>query len=121
MRRHIEILAYLHIVLGTLTVLTGLIIALFIAGSGLISGDENAMWVTSLVGGGFGFFMAAMGGVSILGGWGLLKRQEWARILVIILSIVSLPGFPFGTALGGYGLWVLFKQEARPEFMASAH
>src|SRR5690554_5189375 len=100
MRKHIEILAYLNIVLGAITVVGGLILAFVVAGSGLISGDETAMWITSLIGGGLGFFIAAMGAVSILGGWGLLKRQEWARILVIILSILSLPAFPVGTALG---------------------
>lgn len=116
MRKHIEILAYLNIVWGVLTVFGGLIVAFFVAGSGLISGDDTAMWVTSLVGGGIGFFIAAMGGVSILAGWGLLKRQEWARILIIVLSILSLPGFPIGTALGVYGLWVMFNDEVKAEF-----
>ncbi|WKN29733.1 hypothetical protein PZB74_12220 [Porifericola rhodea] len=74
------------------------------------------MWVTSLVGGGLGFILAAMGAVSILGGWGLLKHQEWARILIIILSILSLPGVPVGTALGVYGLWVLFSEEVSVMF-----
>ncbi|WPP50008.1 hypothetical protein [Catalinimonas niigatensis] len=116
MRKHIEILAYLNIVLGAITAFGGLVLAFVVAGSGLISGDETAMWVTSLIGGGLGFFIAAMGAVSILGGWGLLKRQEWARILIIILSILSLPAFPVGTALGAYGLWVLFSEEAKLEF-----
>lgn len=116
MRKHIEILAYLNIILGAITAIGGLILAFVVAGSGMISGDETAMWVTSLVGGGLGFFIAAMGAVSILGGWGLLKYQEWARILIIILSILSLPGFPIGTAIGVYGLWVLFSDEGRLAF-----
>jgi len=116
MRKHVEILAYLNIALGALTVITGLIIAFVVAGSGVLSGDHTAMWVTSLVGGGLGFILAAMGAVSILGGWGLLKHQEWARILIIILSILSLPGVPVGTALGVYGLWVLFNEEVSMMF-----
>ena len=116
MRKHIDILAYLYIVLGILTVLGGLIMALVIAGSGALSGDETAIWITSLIGGGFGFFLAALGAVSILGGWGLLKRQNWARILAIIISVLNLPGFPIGTALGVYGLWVLLSDQSKPEF-----
>lgn len=116
MRKHIEILAYLYIVFGVLTVGTGLVMALLIAGSGAMSGDETAIWVTSLIGGGFGFFLSALGAVSILGGWGLLKRQNWARILVIVVSILNLPVFPIGTALGVYGLWVLLKDEGKLEF-----
>ncbi|MFP4088960.1 MAG: hypothetical protein ACLFT3_01530 [Cyclobacteriaceae bacterium] len=53
--KHIEVLAYLYIVFGVLAVGIGLVLAPVIAGSGAISGDENAIWVTSLVGGGFGF------------------------------------------------------------------
>lgn len=120
MRKHIEILAYLYIVFGVLTVAGGLIMALVIAGSGALSGDETAIWVTSIVGGGFGFFLSALGAVSILGGWGLLKRQNWARILVIITSVLNLPAFPIGTALGVYGLWVLLSDQSRPEFLHHA-
>ena len=116
MRKHVEILAYLFIGFGVLTVLGGLIMALVIAGSGALSGDETAIWVTSLVGGGFGFFLSAIGAVSILGGWGLLKRHNWARILVIVVSVLNLPGFPIGTALGIYGLWVLLNDQAKLEF-----
>lgn len=116
MRKHIEVLAYLYIVFGVLTIGTGLFLALVIAGSGAISGDETAIWVTSLVGGGFGFFLSAMGLVSVLGGWGLLKRHNWARILVLVISILNLPAFPFGTALGVYGLWVLLNDQSKLEF-----
>ncbi len=114
--KHIEVLAYLYIVFGVLAVGIGLVLAPVIAGSGAISGDENAIWVTSLVGGGFGFFLSAMGAVSILGGWGLLKRHNWARILVIVISILNLPGFPIGTVLGVYGLWVLLNDQSKFEF-----
>lgn len=116
MRKHIEILAYLYIVFGVLTVLGGLAMALLITGSGVISGDDTAIWVTSLIGGFGFFFVSALGAVSILGGWGLLKRQNWARILVIVISILNLPGFPIGTALGIYGLWVLISDKSKPEF-----
>jgi len=119
MRKYIEILAYLYIVFGVLTVAGGLITAFFIAGSGFISGDETAMWITSLIGGGLGFVIAAIGVVSILGGWGLLKRHNWARILIIVVSILNLPAFPVGTALGVYGLWVLLSDQSKPEFSVS--
>jgi hypothetical protein len=33
-------------------------------------------------------------------GWGLLERTEWGRILAIIVAILNLIKFPFGTALG---------------------
>jgi len=41
----------------------------------------------------------------------LLHHQAWARILGIVLSVFSLVSFPFGTALGAYGLWVLLNAD----------
>jgi hypothetical protein len=48
-------------------------------------------------------------GAGILAGWGLMDRQPWARMLTMVLGILSLPDIPFGTALGIYSLWVLSK------------
>ena len=42
----------------------------------------------------------------------LLGYKEWARILTIILSCLHILNIPFGTALGVYGLWVLFSPES---------
>jgi len=47
----------------------------------------------------------------IIAGIGLLSYQPWARILTIVLSILDLVSVPFGTALGIYGLWVLFSAD----------
>lgn len=45
----------------------------------------------------------------IINGWALLNRKPWARILTIILSILSLLSFPIGTIVGIYGLWAMFQ------------
>ncbi|KPJ59593.1 MAG: hypothetical protein AMS15_06835 [Planctomycetes bacterium DG_23] len=47
----------------------------------------------------------------IIGGAYLLKYRNWARILCIVLSILNLPSFPLGTALGVYGLIILFNEK----------
>jgi predicted nucleic acid-binding Zn ribbon protein len=48
-------------------------------------------------------------GIGFLAGWGLIDRQPWARMLAMVLGVLSLPDFPFGTALGIYTLWTLSK------------
>lgn len=53
-------------------------------------------------------------------GYGLLKRQPWGRVLGIIVAILSLWKFPFGTALGIYTLWVLVPAESGMEYDAIA-
>lgn len=44
-----------------------------------------------------------------ISGGGVLKRKRWARPFTIAASFVSLPGFPFWTALGIYGLWLMYS------------
>jgi hypothetical protein len=52
----------------------------------------------------------------LIAGIGLLTFQPWARILTIVLSVIELPGFPFHTALGIYGLWALLSNEGAALF-----
>jgi hypothetical protein len=57
--------------------------------------------------------IALIGGLPrIIGGWGLLAKQHWARIVVLIVGILNLLHFPLGTALGIYTLWVLLQPES---------
>jgi hypothetical protein len=81
------------------------------------SGDaESARWIAPIVGvvgTVLGIFLLALAIPSILGGWGLLKYKSWSRILMIVVSALSLVHFPFGTALGVYGLWVLVNEQSR--------
>jgi hypothetical protein len=58
-------------------------------------------------------FFLALAAPSIIGGWGLMKYRPWSRILMIIVSIFHLLHIPLGTALGVYGLWVLFSEDGR--------
>ncbi len=49
-------------------------------------------------------------------GIGLVQFRPWARLAGIILSALDLLGFPFHTALGIYGLWVLLNRETEQMF-----
>jgi hypothetical protein len=46
-------------------------------------------------------------GLALVAAWGLLERTRWGRIFAIIVAILSLVKFPFGTALGIWTLVVL--------------
>src|SRR4030095_14930107 len=52
------------------------------------------------------FFMPGL-----IGGLGLLRGKSWARPIIIVLSFLILLAFPVGTALGGFGLWVLLGRD----------
>jgi hypothetical protein len=52
---------------------------------------------------------AAMG---IVTGWGLLQREEWARVVALVFGFLALLSVPIGTALGIYTLWVLLPSQS---------
>lgn len=58
-------------------------------------------------------FWAAL---EIIAVWGLLAHAPWARILIIVLSILSIFRFPLGTVLGIYTLWVFLPAHAAAEY-----
>jgi len=83
-------------------------------------GAEEAAGIMGLVGG-FVFVLTLILCLpSILAGWGLLKRKPWARIVAIILGVLSLPGIPLGTAIGIYTLWVMLNKDTMPLFGGTA-
>jgi hypothetical protein len=58
--------------------------------------------------------------LAFLTGWSLLARKPWGRTLAIVVSILALLKFPFGTALGIYTLWVLAPSASGMEYNALA-
>jgi hypothetical protein len=52
----------------------------------------------------------------IIAGFYVRKLQDWARVMLIIVSAVNVLNFPLGTFLGSYGIWVLMTPETDPLF-----
>lgn len=111
MQQHITVVGALNIAFGALGILVGTIICILVAGGGLISGDREAIVITSVIAAAIAFFFFLVSIPGIIGGIGVLKRKEWARILVMVLGVVDLINIPFGTMLGIYTLWVLTRPE----------
>jgi len=110
---HVKIIGILWIVLGGLSLFGALFLFGILFGISFIPGmGPVAPGILRIVGIGLASLMAVLGLPNIVGGWGLLKRREWARVLVLILAFLSLFNVPFGTALGIYSLIVLFNPEA---------
>lgn len=122
MATHVKVLGIIHIVIGALGVLGGVIVLLLFGGiAGLVgaSGEEGAHIAAPLLGGVGGLIfllVVALSVPSLAAGIGLLKYQSWARILTIVLSALHLLNVPIGTAVGIYGLWALLNRETEALF-----
>lgn len=61
-------------------------------------------------------FLLVISAPGIIGGYGILKKYFWARILVLILGAFNLLNIPFGTILGVYTFWGLLDEDVAKEF-----
>jgi Ni,Fe-hydrogenase I cytochrome b subunit len=111
MKEHITILAALHIAYNILGLFVGIIIMVLVLGSGLISGDPDAIAILTPIAiiGSMFFFVISLPG--LIGGIALFKRKPWGRILTLIVGCINLLNVPLGTALGIYTIWVLTNDE----------
>ncbi len=119
MERHIQILGILMIVLGVLGLLGMLTVVSLFGLGGMFSGDEDIALGALGLGIIIGAIIALTHLPALVAGWGILKHQEWARILGIIVAVLNVLSFPFGTALAIYAFWVLLKQETVRIFAAN--
>jgi hypothetical protein len=125
MDKHIKALGILHIAYGCLRLLGVLGIGLCLSGLGYWF--EHAHWPAplhdlaglapyqfiSLLAYVFMTAALALGIAGIVAGCGLLSRKEWARLLALIVGVLSLLKIPFGTALGIYTIWVMTQPQTK--------
>jgi hypothetical protein len=122
MDQHVKVIAILNIVFGVIGVLIALGFLVFFGGlAGLVGADADpdgpvGAAALGLVGGMLFLCIGLFSVPSIIAGYGLLHFRPWALTLTIVMSILNLINFPFGTALGVYGLWVLMNKDTKPLF-----
>jgi len=118
MASHVKILGAVYIALSGLALCVALFLALAVGTASAIVGqaaDPNdaavALPIIGMAGTALVVFLVAVSLPGLIAGIGLLKRRPWARILGIIVAVLSLVNIPIGTIVGIYGLWVLFSRE----------
>jgi len=108
---NIKILGWVHIVLSGLLLAFGLVLCVALLASGDKESRAGAMILPM-----FATMAVWLLIPGLVGGIGLLYLQSWARILIIVLSLMHVFLFPIGTVLGGFGLWILLRPEAKAAF-----
>jgi hypothetical protein len=120
MEKHINVVAALQIGLSIFNLLIAFLIftVLKLVG-GFVDEPEGGM-VLSIIADVLAIVFIVISVPGILAGLGLYKRKEWARILTLILSIIEIFSFPFGTAIGIYSIWALIQPETVSAFENSS-
>jgi hypothetical protein len=119
MERHVTFVAVINIAFGFLGIFLGFVLFVVLVGAGFISRDPEAMTITTIVGVAVACFLILTSIPEIIGGFGLLKRRPWARILVLIIAVMDLLFIPIGTLIGIYELWVLLQEDTAKLFITS--
>jgi hypothetical protein len=119
MQKHITILSVLFLVLGIIGMTAAAIVLVALAGGGWLSGDRDAILITSGLGVVVASFIAALSLPTLLAGIGLARRRPWARVLALVVAGLQLFNLPFGTALGVYAFWVLLQEESGQLMLSS--
>jgi hypothetical protein len=113
MEKHITLVAAFHIAFGAILLVAGVVMVTVLTSIGFLTGDSEVIAILSTIAPFLGFFFALVSIPMLIGGIGLLKRRSWARILVIIVSIVALFKIPVGTAIGVYSIWAMLQDETK--------
>jgi hypothetical protein len=105
MKNHIKIVGILFILMSAVFTAAAVY---FIAGVSVDFGpmeelDEGFSLITGIFISAYFFVLGIPG---LIAGIGLLRYKNWARHMIIILSVLNLLNFPLGTLLGIYSLWV---------------
>ena len=111
---NIKLLAVLWMVISAFRLLPGLFMVT-VLGRPSFFPEDVPFFVPGLLHG-IGIFLLGGAAIGLLAGWGLWERQPWARMLAIVLGVISLVEVPFGTALGIYTLWVLMPAQSEAEY-----
>jgi hypothetical protein len=111
--RHYRLAAIIHIAYACIGLLAGLIGTVLLLGLSTLSNLQGSGLSELVI-----LRVLAYAAIAItllttlpalIGGIGLLKKQPWARILLMIVAVFDLFAFPLGTAIGVYTLWALWE------------
>ena len=124
-QEHVRLLGILWLAYSAFTLLGG--VAVEIVSHTIFGNEFHApgpppeikVWLGPLLTfvGGLILIKAAVG---FIAGWGLLQREEWARVVTLVVGFISLFNVPIGTAIGIYTLWVLLPAGADAQYQEQA-
>ena len=111
MEKHLTIVAALQVGFSLLGILAAIIVYSVLHSVMHIADDPEAARVLSIVARWVSLFLLVISVPGLIGGIGLFMKKSWARILVLIISVLDLLNIPIGTAVAVYTIWVLVQDD----------
>ena len=99
----LKAVGFLYYLGGALVLVAGIVTL-----GGKSAGDDNPVAI--------GMLLIALSVAQAFAGWGVRALLRWGRVLGCILSAIGLLGFPFGTIINGYILYLFLSKKGRTIF-----
>jgi len=116
METNVKILGWLHIIFGILGAIIGALVLFVLLGTGLITGDREAMAILALVGTLVAVVLSLISLPGIITGVGLINFRSWARVLALVFALINVLNFPLGTILAIYTFVSLLNSDTAELF-----
>ena len=111
MEKHLTIVAALQVGFSLLGIMAAVIVYTVLQSVMQIADEPEAARVLSIVARWVSLFLLLVSIPGLIGGIGLFMKKSWARILVLIISVLDLLNIPIGTAVAVYTIWVLVQDD----------
>ena len=111
MEKHLTLVGVLNIGFGILGIVASFVIFAALTFAGIMSGDMQAFSILTAIAFAVIILLVIFSTLDIFCGIGILRKKSWARMLGLILAVMSLFHIPFGTIKGIYIIWVLINDE----------
>ena len=128
MATHVKVVAWLHAVFASIGLLIVLSIGLFggwimhwlatqIPSSPEVAQTLSFFQTFGALGTLVLIFSGTCAAVELAASIALMHYRPWARIAILVYSFIGIFGFPVGTAVSIYSMWVLFHRETEAVFL----
>ncbi len=112
MEKHLTVVAALQVGFSLLGILAAIIVYTVLHSVMHVADDPEVAYVLSIVARWVSLFLLLVSIPGLIGGIGLFMKKNWARILVLIISVFDLLNIPIGTFIAVYSIWVLVQDDA---------
>jgi hypothetical protein len=119
--QHLRALGIAHLIYSCLLLIPAAIVFGVLTTVGMFADDHEVAKILPLIGTSVGAFLLILAIPGLLAGYGVLSNKSWGLSVALVVGLLNILCFPFGTALGGYSLWVFTKTNEQSRSGASTY